>query len=107
MANYLLIESRDSFEGVAGFCAGLARTLAGNGDHVTVLLVQNGVLTARAGARTTSVAEWAAAGVAVRADAFSLRERGIAIDALAPAVRPAELDLVIDCMVDGWKVMWH
>src|SRR4030095_12138797 len=105
MASYLFMESRNSFEGAGGFCAGLARSLAGNGDHVTVLLVQNGVLPARAGARARSVADLAGGGGAVLADAFSLRERGIATDALAPAVRPAELDVVIDRLLDGWNVI--
>ena len=49
MARYLLIESRDPFDSNdTGFCQDLAKQLAG-GNEVTVFLVQNGVLPARAG----------------------------------------------------------
>lgn len=106
MANYLLIESRDHFAG-EGFCGALARTLARDGAQVAVLLVQNGVLAARAGAQDGSLADMAAAGVALYADEFSLRERGISAGALSAGVRPAPLDIVIDRMADGWRVVWH
>lgn len=106
MPNYLLIESRDQFAR-AGFCSALAGALARDGAQVAVLLVQNGVLCARAGAHAGALAGMAAAGVALYADEFSLRERGIAADALTHGVRPAPLDLVIDRMADGWRVVWH
>ncbi|MCW5656499.1 MAG: DsrE family protein [Burkholderiaceae bacterium] len=106
MANYLLIESRDHFAR-EGFCGALARTLARDGAQVAVLLVQNGVLAAREGAHADTLADMARAGVVLYADEFSLRERGIAADALSHAVRPAPLDIVIDRMADGWRVVWH
>jgi hypothetical protein len=106
MANYLLIESRDHFAR-DGFCSVLAGTLARGGVQVALLLVQNGVLGARAGAQAGALARMAAAGVALYADEFSLRERGIAFGALSHGVRAVSLDIVIDRMAEGWRVVWH
>jgi hypothetical protein len=108
MTNYLLIESQDRIDARdGGFCCRLAQALARQGDGVTVLMVQNGVLSARAGAYAPAVAVLRELGVGVLADSFSLRERGIAADRLAPGIAPCELDLVIDRMADGWRVIWH
>lgn len=106
MANYLFIESRDPFDGET-WCSELARTLAHGGAQVAVLLVGNGVLPARAGARAPALVQLRAAGVGVFADEFSLRERGIAADRLSPGVQAAPLDIVVDRLIDGSTVIWH
>ena len=106
MTLYLLIESRDPFESSdTAFCHELARSLAAAGDKVTLFLVQNGVLAARSGAHGNELTELAQAGVEVLADDFSLRERGIS--ALKPGITAAPLDVVIDRLAEGSKVMWH
>ncbi len=107
MARYLLISSRDPFESndtsaYYELAAGLAR----EGNEVAVFLVQNGVLTARHGA-DAALETLTAANIPIRADSFSLQERGIPGDGLAPGVRSAPLDLVIDEMAGGVKVIWH
>jgi hypothetical protein len=108
MQNFLLMESRDSFDcRDAGFCVDLARSLAGAGHSVTLLLVQNGVLSARATAHAAGIAELVAAGVTVLADRFSLSERGIPEHRLAGGIRSTALDVVVDRMIDGWNVIWH
>lgn len=108
MAAYLLIESRDPFDtNDVGFYYDLAKQLARQGNRVTMFLVQNGVLPARAGARDGQLSEVQAAGVEVLADDFSLRERGISANRLAAGVRPAPLAVVIDHLADGSKAMWH
>ena len=108
MAKYLLIESRDPFESNdVGFCCDLANRLAAAGNSVTVFLVQNGVLPARAGARSVGIAELINAGVEVLADDFSLRERGIRSDRLQPGIKTSPLDLVVDRLADGCKAIWH
>ena len=108
MTSYLFIESHDNFGSThGGFCAALAPILAAGGATVTVLLVQNGVLPARAAARAPGLAKLLEAGVGVLADAFSLRERGIAAAQLATGIAATELDIVIDRLSDGWKVVWH
>lgn len=107
MSNYLFIESRGG--GAAGdpFAGALAGALARSGAGVAMLLVQNGALAARTGARAPQLDALAAAGVPVFADEFSLRERGIARDGLRPGVEPAPIDMVIDRLLDGWHVIWH
>ena len=108
MTHYLLIESRDTFDARdGGFCCELAGALAQRGDRVAVFAVQNGVLSLRAAAQAPAWAALARAGVPVRADLFSLRERGIPVAHLATGVAPSELDTVIDCLADGWRVIWH
>jgi hypothetical protein len=108
MARYVLIESRDPFEtNDVQFCRDLASRLAGQGDEVTLFLVQNGVLPARVGFKANGLSALAAAGIKVLADTFSLSERGIPAGALASGVEPAPLDIVIDAMSAGSKVIWH
>ena len=108
MQRYLLIESRDSFgRERGGFCVELARALVARGDTTTVLLVQNGVLAARSGAQAKALAALAAEGVPVLADAFSLAERGIDPSRLIDGISSTPLDIVIDRMSEGWKVLWH
>jgi predicted peroxiredoxin len=109
MNGYLLIESRDTLESseVASFYE-LAAALAAQGGPVTLFLVQNGVFSARRGARTGAALEAVTrAGVEVLADDFSLRERGIAGDRLTARVTAAPLDVVIDRLVEGRKALWH
>jgi hypothetical protein len=106
MPSYLLIESRDPFDsGDTAFIRDLATRLVGLGNRVTVFLVQNGVLPARNGCRTQGFSELVEGGVEMLADDFSLRERGI--DSLQPGIKPAAIDVVIDRMAAGRKVIWH
>jgi predicted peroxiredoxin len=108
MASYLLIESRDTFgAGEVAFCHDLARRLVAAGNEVTLFLVQNGVLPARAGAQASGFAELVRTGVEMLADDFSLHERGISSDRLHPDVKPSELDVVIDRLAEGCKAIWH
>ncbi len=107
MARYLLISSRDPFESNdANSYYDLAAGLAREGNKVAVFLVQNGVLTARVGA-DAGLKTLIDANIPIRADSFSLQERGIPGDGLAPGVCSAPLDLVIDEMAGGVKVIWH
>jgi hypothetical protein len=108
MSKYLLIESRDPYEsGDADFIPSLAARLSAKGREVTILLVQNGVLPARANAERTHLRRALEAGITVLADSFSLNERGIEVSDIAPAIRPAQLDVVIDAMANGTKTIWH
>jgi hypothetical protein len=108
MARYLVIESRDPFassEARHGYA--LAADLARRGETVTVFLVQNGVLPARAGADMPELVAAMQAGVDVLADEFSLRERGIPAARLVPGVRPAPIDVIVDELEAGRKALWH
>ncbi len=107
MPDYLLFESRSSFESadVAGHFE-LAAGLAREGSRVTVFLVQNGVLPLRRGVRTAPLAALAQSGVEVLADDFSLRERGIAQAQLPAGVKPAGIEAALDRFAEGRKALW-
>jgi predicted peroxiredoxin len=108
MSRYLLIASRDPFEHTSTEdFYGLASALATAGNQVTLFLVQNGVLPARRSRCTDLLAGAARAGVEILADDFSLRERGIGPDRMVPGLEPAAIDLVIDRLAAGDKVIWH
>jgi hypothetical protein len=108
MARYLLIESRDPFDSNdTRFCSDLARQLAAAKNEVTLFLVQNGVLPVRPGPRSADLTSLAGAGVRVLADSFSLKERGIDENRLASGVDAAPLDVVLDALAEGAKVIWH
>jgi intracellular sulfur oxidation DsrE/DsrF family protein len=103
-----LIESRDPFDSNdTGFCCDLAQQLAAANNEVTLFLVQNGVLPARAGARSGDLAKLAGSGVSVLADSFSLKERGIDEAHLVAGIAAAPLDVVLDALAEGAKVIWH
>ena len=108
MGDYLLIESRDPFKtNDVGYYYQLARDLVNAGNTVTLFLVQNGVLPARPSSASQALTDLSEAGIAVVADEFSLRERGIRTDALAPGVIARPLDVVIDHLEAGSKTLWH
>ncbi|MGH7053432.1 MAG: DsrE family protein [Stellaceae bacterium] len=109
MARYLLIESRDPFDSNdTRFCRDLAQQLAAAHNEVTLFLVQNGVLPARPGAHSSDdLARLGGAGVRVLADSFSLKERGIDDQRLAAGIAAAPLDIVIDALAEGARVLWH
>lgn len=108
MSKYMLIESRDPFDSRdVAFSYDLATGLARAGHEVTLLLVQNGVLPARRGAKDVGLSAVIAAGVKVLADDFSLRERGIADARLALGIEPAPIDVAADHLAAGHKTLWH
>lgn len=106
MAQYLLIESRDPFESNVSNSTTLATGLAKEGNEVTYFLVQNGVFPARRSTRSAELTQLSRNGVRVRADDFSLRERGIPTGALADGVTAASLDTIIDALAAGHKAIW-
>src|SRR6185312_3888585 len=76
VTHFVFVESRDPYD--SADCQALqelAAALAGRGHPVTLFLVQNGVLPARAGARLSSqLTGLVSQGVRVLADDFALRE---------------------------------
>jgi hypothetical protein len=108
MAKYILISSRDPFTFAdVGPFYDLAAGLAKEGNQVSLMLVENGVLPARRSRHSEGLARLAKAGVEILADEFSLRERGIPPGALTEGVRPAPIDLVIDHLAEGRKALWN
>jgi sulfur relay (sulfurtransferase) complex TusBCD TusD component (DsrE family) len=108
MSKYLLIESRDPFESHdVAFSYELATGLAKAGHDVTLLLVQNGVLPARSGAKADGLSAVLEAGVTVLADEFALGERGIPDTRLSAGVQRTSIDVVVDHLAAGHKTLWH
>lgn len=109
MSKYVLIESTEpARDGAPGGLYDIAGELAALGHEVTLFLVQNAVLGTRRGAvGGAALQAAAAAGVQIRADEFSLRERGIRADRLAEHVQPQSLDTVVDALAAGCKALWH
>ena len=106
MKNYLCIESQGAFEAAdtAHFLS-LARDLKKQGNGVEVLLVQNGVLSARTDA--DGLGDLVQSGIQIWADDFSLRERAILATGMKRGIRSTPISIVIDRMAAGWNVIWH
>ena len=108
MSSYLLIGSRDPFASRdAEFVFDLAAQLKAAGNEVTLFLLENGVLAARAGASVPGLDAAVSAGVTVLAGDFALRERGIAPGRVREGVSPSPLDTVVDHLAAGDKAIWN
>lgn len=108
MSRYVLVESRDPFESrtFSRRCE-LAIALRSDGAPVTVFLVENAVLAARAAANVAELPKMAAAGISVLVDEFALRERGVDGSELASAARPAGLEKLVEALAAGAKAVWN
>ena len=109
MPNYIFIESRDPFDSPdTSFLADTATSLKRRGNDVTVFLVQNAVLATRKQARKSQLPRLIESGIAVLADDFSLRERGIQSDECQSAIKTASIDQLVDLIVqENTKAVWH
>lgn len=108
MSQYLFIQSQDPFtETRTQQQYQLIGQLHEAGHQVAVVLVQNGVVPARRGARSEAFDRLLATGVTVHADSFSLRQRELDDGALKDRVGTCEPHLVIDALLAGHKVIWH
>lgn len=108
MSDYLFVQSQEPFtEARAKAQYDLAIRLAQAGHRVRMLLVQNGVSVARAGARCTAFDALSASPVILLAEKLSLRQREIEPDQLKREVQPGELELVVEAMLAGEKVIWN
>jgi len=108
MSNYLLLGSRDPFSSRdADNVFDLAVQLKNAGNEVTLFLLENGVLAARAGADVPGLQAALDAGVKVQADSFALKERGITTARLNAKVDEAPLDVVVDHLAAGHKTVWN
>jgi sulfur transfer complex TusBCD TusB component (DsrH family) len=109
VSRYVVVETRDPSEfAEVTTTYELCRSLAGRGSPVTVYLAQNGVFPVR---KTSAAAQHLSTLTAVArvwADDFSLRERGIADDELAPDIGRASIDSLVDLITgDDAKVIWR
>jgi sulfur transfer complex TusBCD TusB component (DsrH family) len=109
MINYIFIESRDPFASRdTEFLERTATDLKQRGHSVTVFLVQNGVLAARQNGRDNYLARLAGNGVALLADDFSLRERGIQTAQLTAGIQQSNIETLVDALIrENTKAIWH
>ena len=108
MSRYLFIQSQDPYtEARTEAQYELAGALAAGGHEVRVLLVQNGVLPARRDASCAHFDRLCESKVTLLADDLSLQQREIPGTELKSAVKPAEIGIVVDAMLNGDKVIWN
>lgn len=108
MSDYLFIQSQDPFtETRTANQYKLAADLHAAGHNVTVLLVQNGVIPARSQAKTPDFDQLLNSGVTVAVDEFALQQREIPTNALKKPITLAQLDLAVDALLAGHKVIWN
>lgn len=108
MSNYLFIQSQDPFTEVRSNAQfDLASRLAAAGHQVRMLLVQNGVSVARKAATSSAFDSLLGSGVKVLADSFALEQREISAEQLNESVTSSQLDVVIEAMLAGDKVIWN
>lgn len=108
VTSYVIVESQDLYEASnAKSTLELCKNLASSGSNVEIVFVQNAVLGLRGREFAGLLAETAKSGVKFHADLISLQARGIRGDEIPGFVVPISLDLVIDAMADGKKMIWH
>ena len=108
MSEYLFIQSQDPFTETRTHAQyDLATRLAQAGNTVRMLLVQNGVTPARRGARCEAFDALIQAPVSILADSLALTQRQIDTSQLKAGVQASALDIVVDAMIAGHKVIWN
>lgn len=106
MKEYVFIESKDNFEAKdVSYYYTLATELTRHGSTVTLFLIQNAVLAARAKSTFPELSSLKEAGVHILADDFSLKERGI--DNLHEGIKPTSLSFILDKLAGGCNIIWH
>lgn len=108
MSDYLFIQSQDPFtETRTTQQFQLAQDLQKAGSNVTVLLVQNAVVPARKNAKAEGFDALLKSGVTVKAESLALAQREIHAEQLKPEISIAELDITVDALLAGHKVIWN
>jgi predicted peroxiredoxin len=108
MSRYFFIQSQDVFTEVRTSAQfNLAKNLARKGNSVSILLVQNGVVAARKGARSEQIDALLNGSVTVLADNFSLEQREIDVNNLKSNIKVSSINVVIDALLNGDKVIWN
>lgn len=107
-ARHLLVETQGSWNGpnAIRFLEDAA-VLAESGQPVTVLLLQDGVFTAVAGAGR-ALDRLGALGVPIWVDDFSLAQRALPAGRLPGSATVTGMDAVADLLLSGsCRVVWH
>ncbi len=108
LVSHLLVETGGPWSGPS--CARFlrdAQALAGTGQPVRLVLIQNGVTAAVRGA-LPELGGLPDAGVEVWADDFSLGQRGLLRSALEPSVRVVGMpEITARLLEPSVRVVWH
>ncbi len=109
MSKYVLIETKGPLDG-GDWAFELGKQLRELDHDVTIYLLQDAVFTARrsfkAGQELVELAE--KHGVHVLADTVSCRQRGVAGDRMARAVKTSDMDTLVDLVMERTdKSIWH
>lgn len=108
MSNYLIIQSQDPFADARTKSQyELINNLASGDNTVTVFLVQNGVMPAMKSSIFRCFDALLDQNINILADSFSLEQRQITVEKLKSGVLPADVDVVINAMISGQKVIWN
>jgi hypothetical protein len=103
----LLIESRDPFlDLVQDDLDHLTESFAAAGTSLSLLLVENGVLTLRMPGWAAFFARLRSRRVEVLADGFSLRERGVHEGQHVPGTQVVSAGDVVDRLARGTRAVW-
>jgi len=105
---HLLIESRGPWRGPdCGHFVADAAALAGTGEPVRLVLIQDGVFAAVPDA-VPALADFTRAGGEVWVDRFSFEQRGLPAGAVAPDARLVDIDEVAARLLHpGVSAVWH
>lgn len=108
MNDMMIIETRDPLQiRDCEWSADLLVRMRQAGSQCAMMLTENGVLGARALARTAFLPRLIDGGITVLADRFALAERGINESDLAPGVACTDLGAVVDRLEAGAAVIWR
>lgn len=107
MRKLLIVETRDAVDhnGPAGM-AMLAQSMASNDVPTTIFLTENGAFSARRG-EPTALDEALLQGVEVLVDRTAMLERAISAEELRDGVSVGEVDLLVDHLISGSRMLWR
>ena len=108
MNRYLIIQSQDPFTQTrARHHFALAQSLDRAGNSVRMLLVQHGVSVAHRDTNSRAFDDLLNSGVQVFVDEHALAERNLHAQELRANVDIAGMQMVIQALLSGDKVIWH
>ena len=109
MSKYVLVETKGPSDG-GSYAFDLGKQLRAERHDVTIYLLQDGVFTARRNFKSGEqlIQDAEENGLTVLADAVSARQRGLVGDRVAKSVSVAEMDQLVDLLMErSDKAIWH
>jgi predicted peroxiredoxin len=108
LKSYLIIQSEDHLtQCSAEKHYALASALAETGNRVWMLLVQQGVGVALKNVENSIFQQLLNSKVKIYADSYALAERGLETTELHDGIHITALDIIVERLLAGDKVIWH